>query len=370
VPEDFGKTTRVLVTGGAGFIGGNFIHHLLETEPVQVANLDLLTYAGHLETLLAIGNDPRHRFQRGDIADRETVRELIRHFRPRYIVNFAAESHVDRSIDDPGAFVHTNINGTHVLLDEALGYWRELPEDERAGFRFLQVSTDEVYGALGDAGAFTETTPYAPRSPYSASKAAADHLVRAWHHTYGLPTLITNCSNNYGPFQFPEKLIPLMILNAVAGRPLPVYGSGRNVRDWLYVRDHCRALWAVLERGRSGETYNVGGNSERTTLQVVEALCRILDERLPTSPHRPHLLLKQHVTDRPAHDWRYAIDATKLRTELGWTPAETFESGLSKTVDWYLANSAWCEAVRSSGSYQGERLGLSVAAGVTELAAG
>ncbi len=348
---------RILVTGGAGFVGGNFVRYLMRESGMQIANIDLLTYAGNLETLAGVEDEPNYRFVHGDIADARTVNCLIRDFRPSCIVNIAAESHVDRSIDGPAAFVRTNVNGTYCLLGAVAAYWRELDESARERFRFLHVSTDEVYGSLGDTGAFTETTPYAPRSPYSASKAASDHLVQAWWHTYGLPTLITNCSNNYGPYQYPEKLIPLMILNALSGKPLPIYGTGGNVRDWLYVEDHCHAIWRVLGAGTPGETYNVGGNSERTNLEVTDTLCMLLDELLPDAPSRPHRQLLTFVDDRPAHDWRYAIDAAKIRTELGWQPEETFESGLRATVQWYLENTAWCDVVKS-GSYGGERLGL------------
>ena len=348
---------RVLVTGGAGFIGGNFIHHLIATSDAEVANLDLLTYAGNRETLADIEAEPRYRFVHGDIADATLVGRLIDDFRPTAIINFAAESHVDRSIDGPGAFIQTNVVGTYTLLDRALAYWRGLDEADQAAFRFLHVSTDEVYGSLAETGAFTEETPYAPNSPYSASKAASDHLVRAWHHTYGLPTLTTNCSNNYGPYQYPEKLIPLMILNALAGRALPIYGDGGNVRDWLFVEDHCRAIWHVVQHGTPGEMYNVGGNSEKTNLEVVDTLCALLDELLPDSPHVPHAQLKTFVADRPGHDWRYAIDASKLRDRLGWEPRETFESGMRHTVQWYLEHLDWCEAVKA-GSYAGQRLGL------------
>ena len=351
------EPSRVLVTGGAGFIGGNFVHHLLETTDAGIANLDALTYAGNRETLADVEGNPRYRFVHGDIADADAVQALIDEFRPTAIVNFAAESHVDRSIDGPGDFIHTNIVGTYTLLDRALAYWRSLDEAGKAAFRFLHVSTDEVYGSLGDEGAFTETTPYAPSSPYSASKAASDHLVQAWHHTYGLPTLTTNCSNNYGPYQYPEKLIPLMILNALAGKPLPIYGTGGNVRDWLFVEDHCRAIWHVVQHGKPGEMYNVGGNSEKTNLEVVDTLCALLDELVPGSAHVPHSQLKTFVADRPGHDWRYAIDATKLRDELGWEPQETFESGMRRTVQWYLDNLGWCEAVKA-GRYEGQRLGL------------
>ncbi len=346
----------LLVTGGAGFIGGNFVRLSMARGDVRVINLDLLTYAGNPDTLADLDDDPRHVFVRGDIGDRALVEDLLERYRPAAIVNFAAESHVDRSIDGPADFIRTNVVGTFNLLDCARRHWAALPPTEAQAFRFLHVSTDEVYGSLGPEGLFTEETPYAPNSPYSASKAGSDHLVRAWHHTYGLPVLTTNCSNNYGPYQFPEKLIPLMILNAVAGRPLPIYGDGGNIRDWLYVEDHCRAIWRVLEAGIPGEVYNVGGNSERTNLEVVDRLCAILDELLPDSPHRPHARLKTFVTDRPGHDRRYAIDASKIKRELGWEPRETFDSGLRATVQWYLDNSAWCERVMD-GSYRGERLG-------------
>ncbi|HEC15828.1 MAG TPA: dTDP-glucose 4,6-dehydratase [Sedimenticola sp.] len=346
----------LLVTGGAGFIGGNFVRLSMARGDVRVINLDLLTYAGNPDTLADLDDDPRHVFVRGDIGDRALVADLLERYRPAAIVNFAAESHVDRSIDGPADFIRTNVVGTFNLLDCARRHWAALPPTEAQAFRFLHVSTDEVYGSLGPEGLFTEETPYAPNSPYSASKAGSDHLVRAWHHTYGLPVLTTNCSNNYGPYQFPEKLIPLMILNAVAGRPLPIYGDGGNIRDWLYVEDHCRAIWRVLEAGIPGEVYNVGGNSERTNLEVVDRLCAILDELLPDSSHRPHARLKTFVTDRPGHDRRYAIDASKIKRELGWEPRETFDSGLRATVQWYLDNPAWCERVMD-GSYRGERLG-------------
>ncbi len=346
----------LLVTGGAGFIGGNFVHHVLDATEVRVVNLDRLTYAGNLDTLADLSGNPRHLFVQGDIADPELLSRLLREYEVDAVVNFAAESHVDRSIDGPGEFIQTNVVGTFNLLDQARAYWSELGEAAKAGFRFLHVSTDEVYGSLGPTGLFTETTAYAPNSPYSASKAASDHLVRAWFHTYGLPVLTTNCSNNYGPYQFPEKLIPLMILKAQRGEPLPIYGDGGNIRDWLYVMDHCKAIWRVLEAGRPGEVYNVGGNSERTNLQVVDTLCALLDELLPDSPHRPHLGLKRFVPDRPGHDRRYAIDASKLKRELGWEPVETFETGMRRTVAWYLDNPAWCQRVMD-GSYRGERLG-------------
>ena len=346
----------IFVTGGAGFIGGNFVLDIVGGGEHRVINLDALTYAGNLDTLAPLERSPHHKFIHGDIGDRDTVAALLKQYQPSAIVNFAAESHVDRSIDGPGTFVQTNVVGTMNLLQAALGYWRELPEPERSAFRFLHVSTDEVYGSLGDTGAFREDTPYAPNSPYSASKAASDHLVRAWHHTYGLPTLTTNCSNNYGPYQFPEKLVPLMIQKALTDQPLPVYGDGRNVRDWLYVLDHCRAIRAVLERGRVGEVYNVGGNAERMNIDVVTTILRLIDERRPRADGSSRTSLISYVKDRPGHDRRYAIDAGKIRDELGWTPSETFESGITRTVDWYLANQAWCNRVLD-GSYRGERLG-------------
>ncbi len=349
----------LLVTGGAGFIGGNFVHFVLGLPNVcRVVTLDKLTYAGHLETLEDLAGDPRHVFVQGDIGDRALVAELLGQYRPRLLVNFAAESHVDRSIDGPAAFIETNIQGTFNLLDCTRSYWSGLPTTDQPRFRFLHVSTDEVYGSLGAEGRFSETTPYAPNSPYSASKAASDHLVRAWHHTYGLPTLTTNCSNNYGPYQFPEKLIPLFIANALVGKPLPIYGDGGNVRDWLYVEDHCRAIWRVLEAGRPGEVYNVGGDSERTNLQVVDALCAALDELVPDSPWYPHASLRTFVPDRPGHDRRYAIDASKLKRELGWLPRESFDSGLRRTLGWYLQHQDWCHRVRAKASYDGGRLGL------------
>ncbi len=346
----------LLVTGGAGFIGGNFVHLKMQQGVERVINLDKLTYAGNPDTLAAFADDPRHVFIEGDIGNQALVGHLLREYQVDAVVNFAAESHVDRSIDGPAAFIETNVLGTFNLLDSARAYWTELDSGRREAFRFLHVSTDEVYGSLGPSGKFTETSAYAPNSPYSASKAASDHLVRAWHHTYGLPVLTTNCSNNYGPYQFPEKLIPLMIAKAIAGEPLPIYGDGGNIRDWLYVEDHCRAIDRVLAAGRPGEVYNIGGDSERTNLEVVDTLCRLLDEALPDSPHRPHRQLKQFVTDRPGHDRRYAIDATKIQTELGWQPAETFESGLARTLAWYLDHQDWTRRV-TGGSYRGERLG-------------
>ncbi|MCG7899174.1 MAG: dTDP-glucose 4,6-dehydratase [Candidatus Thiodiazotropha weberae] len=347
----------ILVTGGAGFIGGNFVHFLhSQQDSLKVINLDALTYAGNLDTLKSLEDHPNHHFVQGKIQDQELVSGLFERFKPDAVVNFAAESHVDRSIDGPAEFIDTNIGGTFNLLECARVHWQSLPEEVRDTFRFLHVSTDEVYGSLGAEGLFTETTAYAPNSPYSASKAASDHLVRAWHHTYGLPVLTTNCSNNYGPYQFPEKLIPLFIQKALAGESLPIYGDGSNVRDWLYVEDHCRAIWRVLEAGKPGEVYNVGGNNEMSNLEVVETLCALLDELAPDSEFKPHNQLKIFVNDRPGHDQRYAIDASKLERELDWTPLETFETGLRKTVQWYLENNLWCQRVLD-GSYRGERLG-------------
>jgi dTDP-glucose 4,6-dehydratase len=347
----------LLVTGGAGFIGGNFVLHLLARGDVRVINLDALTYAGNPETLADVRTHPAHVFVHGDIGDRALVGDLLTRYRPAAVVNFAAESHVDRSIDGPAAFVQTNVVGTLSLLEAVREYWRGLGDVQRAGFRFVHISTDEVYGSLGASGRFTEGSPYAPNSPYAASKAASDHLVRAFHRTYGLPTLTTNCSNNYGPYQFPEKLIPLLMLNARRGRELPVYGDGGNIRDWLFVLDHCRALIRVLEAGVVGETYNIGGDCERTNLEVVHAVCALMDEQFPDSPHRPHEGLVRLVADRPGHDRRYAIDASKIRRELGWVPEESFESGLRKTVRWYAEHAEWCERVLD-GRYRGERLGL------------
>jgi len=349
----------VLVTGGAGFIGGNFVHFLIDETDCRVVNLDNLTYAGNLDTLASLATNPRHCFVHGDIGNAALVGQLLTDFAVDAVVNFAAESHVDRSIDGPTPFITTNILGTFNLLERARTHWLKRDEQARQSFRFLHVSTDEVYGSLGADGRFTESTPYAPNSPYSASKAASDHLVRAWFHTYGLPVLTTNCSNNYGPYQFPEKLIPLMIHKAQRGESLPIYGDGGNIRDWLYVTDHCRAIRRVLEAGTPGEVYNVGGNSERTNLQVVDTLCALLDELLPDSPRRPHARLKTFVTDRPGHDRRYAIDADKLKRELGWAPSETFETGLRRTVAWYLSNPEWCRRV-TDGSYRGERLGAAL----------
>jgi dTDP-glucose 4,6-dehydratase len=350
----------ILVTGGAGFIGGNFVHLQRSQTERTIVNLDKLTYAGNLATLEPLAKDTRHIFVQGDIGDTALVSELLEKYHPQAILNFAAETHVDRSIDSPASFIDTNVTGTFNLLEATRSYWRELPESEKAAFRFLHVSTDEVFGSLGaEDPAFSETTPYAPNSPYSASKAASDHLVRAYFHTYGLPTLITNCSNNYGPYQFPEKLIPLTILNALAGKPLPIYGDGQNVRDWLYVTDHCRAIDLVLGKGQPGETYNVGGNAERPNLWLVEQLCAILDELQPNSPHCPHQSLITFVRDRPGHDRRYAIDFRKLQGELGWQPQEDITSGLRQTVQWYLDNPDWCATV-TANKYQQERLGVSL----------
>ncbi len=343
----------ILVTGGAGFIGGNFV--LGTVGDYRVVNLDALTYAGNLETLASVWDHPDHVFVQGRIGDRELVDRLLAEYRPSAIVNFAAETHVDRSIDGPKAFVQTNVVETHELLEAALSYWSILEGEDHEAFRFLHVSTDEVYGTLGPEGYFTEESPFRPNSPYAASKASSDHLVRAYHHTYGLPTLTTNCSNNYGPYHFPEKLIPLMILTALRGEPLPVYGDGQHIRDWLYVEDHCKAIVAVLGRGHPGETYNVGGHNERTNLEVVKTICALLDELVPEGI--PHEALITFVADRPGHDRRYAIDAGKIERELGWKPRETLETGMEKTVRWYLENRGWCEAVRSRG-YMGERLGL------------
>jgi dTDP-glucose 4,6-dehydratase len=342
----------ILVTGGAGFIGSNFVLDWLREEGEPVVNLDKLTYAGNPDNLSGLAGDPRHQLVAGDIGDFDRVADLLARHRPRAVLNFAAESHVDRSIHGPEDFIQSNVVGTFRLLEAVRAYWGALPAGEREGFRLLHVSTDEVYGSLGPADpAFTEDHPYRPNSPYSASKAASDHLVRAYHHTYGLPVLTTNCSNNYGPYQFPEKLIPLMILNALAGKPLPVYGDGLNVRDWLYVGDHCEAIRVVLARGTPGETYNIGGNSEKTNLEVVRTLCAVLDELAPDSPSRPHERLVSFVKDRPGHDQRYAIDARRIERELGWVPRVAFAEGLRRTVHWYLANQEWTAKV-VSGEYR------------------
>jgi dTDP-glucose 4,6-dehydratase len=349
-------TSKFLITGGAGFIGSAVVRKLVRDTRHEVLVVDKLTYAGNLDSLAPVADDPRYRFVRADIDDSRMM-SVIEDFAPDAIVHLAAESHVDRSIDGPEEFIKTNVHGTFNLLQAALSYWRGLSTARKESFRFLHVSTDEVFGSLGSDGLFSETTPYDPRSPYSASKAASDHFVRAWHHTYGLPTLVTNCSNNYGPYHFPEKLIPLTILNALEGKPLPVYGKGDNVRDWLYVDDHAAALILAAEHGKVGESYNVGGWNERTNIDVVRAICGLVNEMAPD----PRLGLRENlitfVADRPGHDLRYAIDARKIEGELGWRPAETFESGLAKTVRWYLDNRAWWERVRSGG-YRGERLGL------------
>ncbi len=347
----------ILVTGGAGFIGSNFVRQWIAEEKTRLANLDKLTYAGNLDSLADVAQNPRYVFVHGDICDGPLASRLLEEHQPQAIVNFAAESHVDRSIDGPAAFVETNVVGTFRLLETARRYWSGLGEPERSRFRFLHVSTDEVYGSLGPTGFFTEETPYVPNSPYSASKAAADHFAHAYHHTYGLPVLVTNCSNNYGPYQFPEKLIPLMILNAVEGKPLPVYGDGQQIRDWLYVEDHCRAIRTVMARGTPGEVYNVGGGCERTNLEVVQTITAVVDRLRPGLPHAPSSSLIQFVEDRPGHDRRYAIDATKIRRELGWEPLEDFQSGLERTVRWYLENETWVERV-TSGKYRRQRLGL------------
>jgi dTDP-glucose 4,6-dehydratase len=342
----------IIVTGGAGFIGSNFVLQWLETERTAVVNLDKLTYAGNLRNLEPLSGDRRYTFVQGDIAERKLVRQILRDHRPRALIHFAAESHVDRSIRGPDDFIKTNVNGTFALLEEARSYWSDLPEIEKRSFRFLHVSTDEVYGSLGpEDPPFHEKTRYEPNSPYSASKAASDHLVRAYYHTYNLPVLTTNCSNNYGPFQFPEKLIPLMILNARQGTQLPVYGDGKNVRDWVFVADHCEAIRAVLARGRPGETYNIGGNNQKPNIEVVETICSILDELSPEDPVVPHRQLITFVQDRPGHDRRYAIDASKIERELGWKPRETFETGLRKTVNWYIDHLDWVKEV-TSGSYR------------------
>ncbi len=332
---------RIFVTGGAGFIGSALVRHLIENTTHEVLNFDKLTYAGTLSTVERVAGSNRYRFVQGDICDAEAVRAAIAEFKPDVITHLAAESHVDRSIDGPGAFVQTNVVGTYTMLAEARSYWLSMDEDAKAAFRFHHISTDEVYGTLGDTGLFTEDTPYDPRSPYSASKAGSDHLVSAWGHTFGLPVLITNCSNNYGPYHFPEKLIPLMIAKALDGEALPIYGKGDQVRDWLYVEDHVRALQAVFERGEPGRTYNVGGHNERQNIEVVKTLCAILDELRPRADGKPYAAQMTEVADRPGHDKRYAIDASRIGTELGWTPAETFETGIRKTVEWYLANEAW-----------------------------
>lgn len=351
---------RILVTGGAGFIGSALIRHLVAESDHEVLNLDKLTYAGVLSSLDPVGNSPRYRFVQGDICDGPLVARLLADFQPDVVAHLAAESHVDRSIDGPGAFIQTNLVGTYTMLAEALGYWRGLDEDRKGAFRFHHISTDEVFGSLGEDGYFTETTAYDPRSPYSASKAGSDHLVRAWGHTYGLPVLVTNCSNNYGPYHFPEKLIPLIIIRALGDEPLPVYGDGSNVRDWLFVEDHARALRAVFERGVPGETYNVGGNSERKNLDVVQAICAALDRLAPRADGRSYAGQISFVADRPGHDHRYAIDAAKIKAELGWEPQVGFEEGIERTVRWYLDNRDWWGEILAA-RYDTGRLGLAKA---------
>lgn len=346
---------RVLVTGGAGFIGSNLVRYLIEEKGHEVCNFDALTYAGNPESLESLEGHSKYTFIKGDITRPEQVRAAIQEFRPQVILHLAAESHVDRSIDGPAAFLETNVMGTFQMLQASRDYLAELSADEQREFRFLHVSTDEVFGSLGAEGLFTETTPYQPNSPYSASKASSDHLVRAWHHTYGFPTLITNCSNNYGPYQYPEKLIPVVILNALRGQPIPIYGKGDNIRDWLYVRDHAVAIWEVATRGQLGETYNIGGHNEKTNLEVVDTLCTLLDELRPRQQGSYKDLLT-FVKDRPGHDQRYAIDATRMDRDLGWTPEETFETGMKRTVQWYLDNLVWCDRVMK-GKYDLQRLG-------------
>ncbi len=351
---------KILITGGAGFIGSALIRYLLTETEHSVINIDKLTYAGNLESLNPVESSPRYSFEQADIGNAAKIEQLLRQYQPDAIMHLAAESHVDRSIDGPAAFIETNIVGTYALVEAARQYWQALAENKKAQFRFHHISTDEVYGDLADNDSlFTEQTPYAPSSPYSASKASSDHIVRAWQRTYGLPVVVTNCSNNYGPYQFPEKLIPVVILNALEGKPLPVYGNGQQIRDWLYVDDHARALLLVLEKGTIGQTYNIGGHNEKTNLSVVQSLCHILDELHPDKPYgiSRYQELITYVKDRPGHDLRYAIDATKIADQLGWTPAETFESGMKKTVQWYLNNLNWCRHIQD-GSYRRERLGL------------
>lgn len=352
---------KLLVTGGAGFIGSNFVRHLLRSQPAgtitRLVNLDKLTYAGNPESLRDLENDPRYVFVKGDIGDTGICTRLFEEHAFDAVINFAAESHVDRSIDSPEPFFETNVVGTLRLLNTTLKYWRSLDEGSRNAFRFLHVSTDEVYGSLSPQDpAFSETTPFAPNSPYSASKAASDHIVRAYHHTYGLPVVTTNCSNNYGPYQFPEKLIPLMILNALEGKSLPIYGDGMNIRDWLYVDDHCSGIWTALSKGKPGETYNIGGKNEQPNIAIVDTICDLLDKKQPRFDGKSYKSQKIYVKDRPGHDRRYAIDCSKIETQLGWAPAETFETGIEKTIDWYLANREWCQSI-TEGKYRRERLG-------------
>ncbi len=354
-----GKSARILVTGGAGFIGSALVRHLIAESDHHILNVDALTYAGNLSSLESVAASPRYRFVRADICDDATMRRLFAEFRPQIVTHLAAESHVDRSIDGPGAFIRTNVTGTFTMLSAALEYWRSLDGAEKDAFRFHHISTDEVFGTLGERGYFTEDSAYDPRSPYSASKAGSDHLVSAWHHTYGLPVLITNCSNNYGPHHFPEKLIPLVIIKCLGGEALPVYGTGANIRDWLYVDDHVRALRAVFEGGRPGASYMVGGGSERTNLAVVTTICDTLDRLRPRADGASYRRQISHVADRPGHDFRYAIDAGRIREELGWAPRETFESGIEKTIRWYLNNERWWQDILS-GAYAGERLGAAI----------
>ena len=346
-----------MVTGGAGFIGSAVVRRLIRQTDETVVNVDKLTYAGNLDSLADARDHPRHVLERVDICDAPAMARVFAEYRPRAVIHLAAESHVDRSIDGPADFIATNVVGTFTLLEAARGYWDGLRGPDRDRFRFHHVSTDEVFGSLGETGLFTEDTPYSPNSPYSASKAAADHLVRAWGETYGLPMVVTNCSNNYGPYQFPEKLIPVLILKALGGEAMPIYGKGENVRDWLHVEDHAEALCLVLERGKPGETYNIGGDAERRNIEVARAVCAIMDERVPNAPHAPHDSLIEYVTDRPGHDRRYAMDASKIARELGWQPRHSFESGLRDTVSWYLDNRQWWERILS-GDYRVERLGL------------
>ena len=349
---------KVLVTGGAGFIGSAVVRHIIKNTQDEVLNIDKLTYAGNLESLAEVDQDPKYQFAQIDICDAEALTQAFLTFQPNLIMHLAAESHVDRSIDGPAEFITTNIVGTYTLLEVARKYWMQLNEQEKQQFRFHHISTDEVYGDLdGTDDLFTETTSYAPSSPYSASKASSDHLVRAWHRTYNFPVIVTNCSNNYGPYHFPEKLIPLVILNALDGKPLPVYGKGNQIRDWLYVEDHARALYKVVTEGEIGETYNIGGHNEKQNIEVVKTICKILDELKPQANHEAYDKLITFVKDRPGHDLRYAIDASKIANELGWKPKETFETGIRKTVEWYLNNMEWCRRVQA-GSYQRERLGV------------
>lgn len=349
---------KILVTGGAGFIGSAVIRHIIKNTDNQVLNVDKLTYAGNLESLIDVESSSKYSFKQIDICNSTAIEQAFSDFQPDLVMHLAAESHVDRSIDGPAEFINTNIVGTYTLLEAARKYWQQLDDDKKTSFRFHHISTDEVYGDLeGTTDLFTETTPYAPSSPYSASKASSDHLVRAWHRTYGLPIVITNCSNNYGPYHFPEKLIPLVILNALDGKPLPIYGRGNQIRDWLYVEDHARALYKVVTEGTIGETYNIGGHNEKQNIEVVKTICQILDELKPQSNDQPYESLITFVKDRPGHDLRYAIDASKIENELGWTPLESFDSGIRKTVEWYLNNLKWCHRVQD-GSYQRERLGV------------